>query len=73
MVHKERELALQIRMKLYQDVQPGDFGVPLKLFPHHPNTPNASYPYECAVQELKLLTKDCCPHKKLECIGELYF
>ncbi|XP_051916830.1 VPS9 domain-containing protein 1 isoform X2 [Hippocampus zosterae] len=68
MVHKERELALQIRMKLYQDVLPGDFGVPLKLFPHQTNTPNVSYPYECAVQELKLLTKDCCPHKKLECI-----
>ncbi|XP_077423752.1 VPS9 domain-containing protein 1 isoform X2 [Vanacampus margaritifer] len=67
-VHKKRELALQIRMDLYQDVPPGDFGVPSKLFPLDSHIQKASYPYECAVQELKLLTKGCCPHRKLECI-----
>ncbi|XP_077371657.1 VPS9 domain-containing protein 1 [Festucalex cinctus] len=67
-VYKERELVLQIRMKHYQDVPPGDFGVPSKLFPLDSHTQKASYPYECAVQELKLLTKCCCPHRKLECI-----
>lgn len=53
-------------MKLYQDASPGVVGVPLKLFPQEPG----SYPYESAVQELKLLITDCCPQRKLECIGE---
>nr|XP_057931876.1 VPS9 domain-containing protein 1 isoform X2 [Doryrhamphus excisus] len=67
-VHRERELSCEIRMKLFQDVSPVDFGVPLTLFPLDPHTLKGSYPYECAVQELKLLTKDCCPQRKLECI-----
>ncbi|XP_061783969.1 VPS9 domain-containing protein 1 [Nerophis lumbriciformis] len=67
-VHRERELSCEIRMKLFQDVSPLDFGVPLTLFPLDPNTLKGSYPYECAVQELKLLTKDFCPQRKLECI-----
>lgn len=57
-------------MKLYQDASPGDVGVPSKLFPPEPSTLQGSYPYESAVQELELLVKDCCPQKKLECIGE---
>lgn len=59
-------------MKLYRDASPGDVGVPVKLFPQDPATLQGSYPYESAVQELRLLTKDCCPQRKLECIGELH-
>ncbi|XP_061878370.1 VPS9 domain-containing protein 1 isoform X1 [Entelurus aequoreus] len=67
-VHRKRELSCEIRMKLFQDVSPLDFGVPLTLFPLDLHTLKGSYPYECAVQELKLLTKDFCPQRKLECI-----
>ncbi|XP_030281227.1 VPS9 domain-containing protein 1 isoform X1 [Sparus aurata] len=63
-VHREREQAFEMSMKLYQDASPGVVGVPLKLFPQEPG----SYPYESAVQELKLLITDCCPQRKLECI-----
>lgn len=59
-------------MKLYEDASPGDVGVPLKLFPQEPCVQD-SYPYESAVQELKLVLKDCCPQRKLECIGESDF
>lgn len=67
-VHREREQAFETSMKLYQDASPGDVGVPLKLFPQDPGTLQGSYPYESAVQELKLLFTDCCPQRKLECI-----
>ncbi|XP_033943403.1 VPS9 domain-containing protein 1 isoform X1 [Pseudochaenichthys georgianus] len=67
-VYREREQAFEISMKLYQDVSPGDVGVPSKLFPEDSDAQQGSYPYESAVQELKLLLKDCCPQRKLECI-----
>ncbi|XP_069384587.1 VPS9 domain-containing protein 1 isoform X2 [Paralichthys olivaceus] len=67
-VNMEREQAFETSMKLYQDASPGDIGVPIKLFPQEPDTLQGSYPYESAVQELKLLINDCCPQKKLECI-----
>ncbi|XP_062277417.1 VPS9 domain-containing protein 1 [Scomber scombrus] len=67
-VHRERELAFETSSKLYRDASPGDVGVPLKLFPQDPAALQGSYPYESAVQELRLLTKDCCPQRKLECI-----
>ncbi|XP_071346107.1 VPS9 domain-containing protein 1 isoform X2 [Trachinotus anak] len=67
-VNREREQAFETSMKLYQDASPGDVGVPLKLFPPEPGTLQGSYPYESAVEELKLLVKDCCPQKKLDCI-----
>ncbi|XP_068458893.1 VPS9 domain-containing protein 1 isoform X2 [Clinocottus analis] len=67
-VHREREQAFESSMKLYQDASPADVGVPLKLFPRDPGALQGSYPYESAVQELKLLIKDCCPQRKLECI-----
>lgn len=57
-------------MTLYRDASPGDVGVPLKLFPQDPGALQGSFPYESAVQELKLLITDCCPQRKLECIGE---
>ncbi|XP_026167840.1 VPS9 domain-containing protein 1 isoform X2 [Mastacembelus armatus] len=66
-VNTEREQAFETSMKLYHDASPGDVGVPLKLFPQDPDM-QGSYPYESAVQELKLLVKDYCPQKKLECI-----
>lgn len=66
----DREQAYETSVKLYQDASPGDIGVPLKLFPQEPGALQGSYPYESAVQELKLLTADSCPQRKLECIGE---
>ncbi|XP_029377833.1 VPS9 domain-containing protein 1 isoform X3 [Echeneis naucrates] len=67
-VNREREQAFEISMKLYQDASPADVGVPLKLFPPEPDRMQDSYPYESAVQELKLLFKDYCPQRKLECV-----
>lgn len=69
-VHRERELAFECSAKLYHNASPADVGVPLKLFPQDPGLLHGSYPYESAVQELKLLLRDCCPQRKLECIGE---
>lgn len=69
-VHREKEQAFELSMKLYRDATPGDVGVPLKLFPQDPGALQGSYPYESAVQELKLVITDCCPQRKLECIGE---
>lgn len=57
-------------MKLHQDASPVDVGVPSKLFPEDAGELQGSYPYESAVQELRLLVTDCCPQRKLECIGE---
>eukprot|EP00066_Takifugu_rubripes_P004016 XP_003967058.1 PREDICTED: VPS9 domain-containing protein 1 isoform X1 [Takifugu rubripes] len=67
-VYMDREQAYEISAKLYQDASPGDVGVPLKLFPQEPGALQGSYPYESAVQELRLLTTDRCPQRKLECI-----
>ncbi|KAB5574797.1 hypothetical protein PHYPO_G00213280 [Pangasianodon hypophthalmus] len=67
-VHRDRELAFESSVLLYRNVSPGDVGVADKLFPKDPAVLHGSYPYESAVQELKLLCKDCCPQKKLECI-----
>ncbi|MBN3298173.1 VPS9 domain-containing protein 1 [Amia ocellicauda] len=63
-----REMAFAKSMKLYKDATPGDIGVAYKLFPPDPASLSGSYPYEAAVQELRLLSKDFCPQKKLECI-----
>ncbi|KAM6937389.1 VPS9 domain-containing protein 1 [Xenentodon cancila] len=67
-VHREREQALEKGLRLYCSASPGDVGVSLKLFPQDPGMLQGSYPYESAVQELKLLVQDCCPQRKLECI-----
>ncbi|XP_052008382.1 VPS9 domain-containing protein 1 [Xyrauchen texanus] len=67
-VHRERELAVESSMRLYQNVLPSDVGIEPKLFPRDPAVLHGSYPYESAVQELKLLCRDYCPQKKLECI-----
>uniref|UniRef100_A0A9J8CE23 VPS9 domain containing 1 n=1 Tax=Cyprinus carpio carpio TaxID=630221 RepID=A0A9J8CE23_CYPCA len=67
-VYRERELAVESRMRLHRNVPPGDVGVSSKLFPRDPAVLHGSYPYESAVQELKLLCRDYCPQKKLECI-----
>ncbi|XP_042600207.1 VPS9 domain-containing protein 1-like isoform X2 [Cyprinus carpio] len=67
-VHRERELAVENSMRLHRNVSPCDVGVPSKLFPRDPAVLHGSYPYESAVQELKLLCRDYCPQKKLECI-----
>uniref|UniRef100_A0A8C7PWN9 VPS9 domain containing 1 n=1 Tax=Oncorhynchus mykiss TaxID=8022 RepID=A0A8C7PWN9_ONCMY len=67
-VHRERELSFESSMRLYQDASPGDVGVASKLYPQDHVVLHGSYPYESAVQELRLLCRDCCPQKKLECI-----
>ncbi|XP_047452671.1 VPS9 domain-containing protein 1 [Mugil cephalus] len=67
-VHREREQAFEMSLKLYQNASPGDVGVASKLYPQDPAVLQGSYPYESAVQELKLLVQDCCPQRKLECI-----
>lgn len=70
-MYHDRELAFESSVLLYQNASPGDVGVADKLFPKDPAALQGSYPYESAVQELKLLCKGCCPQKKLECIGEI--
>ncbi|XP_024911756.1 VPS9 domain-containing protein 1 isoform X2 [Cynoglossus semilaevis] len=67
-VNVEREQAFQSSMTLYREASPRDVGVSIKLFPPEPGTLQGSYPYECAVLELKLLLNDYCPQKKLECL-----
>ncbi|XP_073785173.1 VPS9 domain-containing protein 1 isoform X6 [Danio rerio] len=67
-VHGEREQAVESSMHLYHHVSPGDVGVASKLFPRDLAVLHGSYPYESAVQELKLLCREYCPQKKLECI-----
>uniref|UniRef100_A0A3Q4HFN2 VPS9 domain containing 1 n=1 Tax=Neolamprologus brichardi TaxID=32507 RepID=A0A3Q4HFN2_NEOBR len=64
----EREEAYETSVKLYADASPGDIGIPLKLFPQNTGSPQGSYPYGSAIQELKLLIHDRCPQRKLECI-----
>lgn len=67
-VHREREQLFQKKMRLFCSVSPAEVGVPLKLFPKDPGALKGSYPYECAVQELKLLLDERCPQRKLDCI-----
>ncbi|TRY85246.1 hypothetical protein DNTS_009282 [Danionella cerebrum] len=67
-VHQDRELAVESSMRLYHHVSPADVGVASKLFPKDPAVLHGSYPYESAVLELKLLNREYCPQKKLECI-----
>ncbi|KAK2894578.1 hypothetical protein Q8A67_011807 [Cirrhinus molitorella] len=67
-VHQERELTVESSMRLHRNISPDDVGVPSKLFPRDPAVLHGSYPYESAVQELRLLCRDYCPQKKLECI-----
>ncbi|XP_058848614.1 VPS9 domain-containing protein 1-like isoform X4 [Acipenser ruthenus] len=65
-VYGHRELAFEKSMRLYRNAKPGDVGVASKLCPSE--SASGSCPYESAVQELRLISKDCCPQKKLECI-----
>ncbi|XP_072551441.1 VPS9 domain-containing protein 1 isoform X1 [Salminus brasiliensis] len=67
-VHREREQAFENSVQLYRNASPGDVGVAAKLYPKDPAVLHGSYPYESAVQELKLLCRDYCPQRKLECI-----
>lgn len=67
-VNCEREQAFEASVKLFGEASPADVGVPLKLFPPDTGSLPNSYPYQSAVQELKLLIKDCCPQRKLDCI-----
>ncbi|XP_032404080.1 VPS9 domain-containing protein 1 isoform X2 [Xiphophorus hellerii] len=67
-VLRERELLFQRNMALYCSASPAEVGVPLKLFPQDPGALQGSYPYQVAVQELKLLVRDRCPQRKLDCV-----
>ncbi|KAJ7997765.1 hypothetical protein DPEC_G00215520 [Dallia pectoralis] len=67
-VHRQRELSFESSMTLYRDASPDAVGVSPELYPQDPAVLRGSYPYESAVQELRLLSRDCCPQKKLDCI-----
>lgn len=67
-VNREREQAFEASARLYREASPADVGVPMKLFPPEGGSLQGSYPYQSAVQELKLLIQDCCPQRKLDCI-----
>ncbi|CAG5958376.1 unnamed protein product [Menidia menidia] len=67
-VHREREQSFEKSITMYSDASAGDVGVPPKLCPPNLDALQGSYPYESAVQELKLLVQFCCPQRKLECI-----
>ncbi|XP_067905294.1 VPS9 domain-containing protein 1 isoform X2 [Heterodontus francisci] len=67
-VNVQREVALEKSMMLYKTAGPADVGVAPKLFPKESAYSSDSYPYEVAVQELRLITEEYCPQKKLECI-----
>uniref|UniRef100_A0AAR2LYY3 VPS9 domain-containing protein n=1 Tax=Pygocentrus nattereri TaxID=42514 RepID=A0AAR2LYY3_PYGNA len=67
-VHQERELAFESSVQLYRNASPGDIGVASKLYPKNSALLHGSYPYESAVQELRLLCRDYSPQRKLECI-----
>ncbi|XP_051884604.1 VPS9 domain-containing protein 1 isoform X2 [Pristis pectinata] len=67
-VNTQREIALEKSMKLYKSAGPADIGITAKLLPKESASSNDSYPYEAAVKELRLITKEYCPQKKLECI-----
>lgn len=70
-MYRDREQAFESSVLLYPNASPDDVGVAVKLFPKDPAVLQGSYPYESAVQELKLMCKESCPQKKLECIGEI--
>uniref|UniRef100_W5M519 VPS9 domain containing 1 n=1 Tax=Lepisosteus oculatus TaxID=7918 RepID=W5M519_LEPOC len=63
-----KEMEFEKSMKLSKDFTPANLGVASKLFPPESASFSGSYPYEAAVQELRLISKDFCPQKKLECI-----
>uniref|UniRef100_A0AAV2L4D8 VPS9 domain-containing protein n=1 Tax=Knipowitschia caucasica TaxID=637954 RepID=A0AAV2L4D8_KNICA len=67
-VNRERELMFAASVRRYGDASPSYVGVSPKLYPPEDKTPEGSYPYESAVLELKLVIKDCCPQRKLNCI-----
>lgn len=58
-------------MELYSNAPPAALGIPSKLLPRDPEAlGTGTYPYGVAAQELGLLVLECCPQKKLDCIGE---
>lgn len=70
-VYRPREAALSRSMELYSNAPPAALGIPPKLLPRDPEASVAgAYPYGAAAQELGLLVLECCPQKKLDCIGE---
>ncbi|XP_043937790.1 VPS9 domain-containing protein 1 [Protopterus annectens] len=67
-VYADKEAALSRTMKIYRNAGPSDMGVSSDLFPAKSESVTGSYPYEAAVQELRLITKEYSPQKKLDCI-----
>uniref|UniRef100_A0A8C9SIG6 VPS9 domain containing 1 n=1 Tax=Scleropages formosus TaxID=113540 RepID=A0A8C9SIG6_SCLFO len=66
-VHRGRELSFETSVKLFRNATPSELGVASKLFPKE--TPvHRGYPYESAVVELRLICKELCPQRKLDCI-----
>ncbi|KAJ1083853.1 hypothetical protein NDU88_004008 [Pleurodeles waltl] len=67
-VYKCREAALLRSMEMYQNAHLSAFGVPSKLFPQDVLPLLSSYPYRSAVEELRSITMENLPQKKLEII-----
>ncbi|XP_078527135.1 VPS9 domain-containing protein 1 [Lissotriton helveticus] len=67
-VYECREAALLRSMEMYQNANPSAFGVPSKLFPQDVLPLLSSYPYRSAVEELRSITMENLPQKKLEII-----
>ncbi|KAL4623575.1 VPS9 domain-containing protein 1 isoform X1 [Arapaima gigas] len=66
-VHRERELSYETSVRLFRNTTPSDIGVASKLFPKE-TSEHGCYPYESAVMELRLICKELCPQRKLDCI-----
>ncbi|XP_030060474.1 VPS9 domain-containing protein 1 [Microcaecilia unicolor] len=67
-IYRCREVSLLKSMDLYKNASPSTFGVAPNLFPQATLSLANCYPYKAAVEELRLLTLEQCPQKKLECI-----
>ncbi|XP_029464076.1 VPS9 domain-containing protein 1 isoform X2 [Rhinatrema bivittatum] len=67
-IYRFKEVSLLKSMELYKNASPSAFGVTPNLFPQTALPLASCYPYKAAVEELRLLTLEQCPQKKLECI-----
>nr|XP_033799313.1 VPS9 domain-containing protein 1 isoform X2 [Geotrypetes seraphini] len=67
-IYRCREVSILKSTELYKNAPPSTFGVAPNLFPQTALALTNCYPYKAAVEELRLLTLEQCPQKKLECI-----
>ncbi|NXP10929.1 VP9D1 protein, partial [Thinocorus orbignyianus] len=64
-VHRPREAALARSMERHRHAGPADMGLSSRLFPLAPGCPA----YGSAIEDLRLISLETCPRRKLECIG----